>query len=49
MLIATALIPALTSRDPRARRGLGRTIVSLVVFDVVYLLGLIFVYPRICW
>jgi hypothetical protein len=49
MLLATALIPALAANDPGARRGLERTVVSMAVFDVVYLLALIFVYPRICW
>ena len=49
MLLATAIIPAMSSRDPGARRGLGRTLVSIAVFDFVYLLALIFVYPRICW
>ena len=49
VLLATALIPMFTSRDPGARRGLERTIVSMAVFDFVYLLALIFVYPRICW
>lgn len=49
MLLATALIPAMAARDRGARHGLGRTIVSLAVFDVVYLLALMFVYPRICW
>jgi hypothetical protein len=49
MLLATAIIPMLAARDPGARRGLDRTIVSLAVFDFVYLLALVFVYPRICW
>ena len=49
MLLATAMIPVLASRDPGARHGLGRTIVGIAVFDFVYLLALIFVYPRICW
>ena len=49
MLLATAIIPAMSSRDPGARRGLGRTLVSIAVFDFVYLLALMFVYPRICW
>ena len=41
MLLATALIPALCARDPGARRGLERTIVSMAVFDFVYLLALV--------
>ena len=49
MLLATAMIPLLASRDSGARRGLERTVVSLFVFDFVYLLALMFIYPRICW
>jgi hypothetical protein len=49
MLLATAVIPSLAARDPGARRGLERAIVGMVVFDFVYLLALVFVYPRICW
>ena len=49
VLLATAIIPALASRDRGAKRGLDRTIVGLALFNVVYLLAVMFVYPRICW
>ena len=49
MLLATALIPALAARDPGAKRGLRRTIANIAIFDLIYMLALIFVYPRICW
>lgn len=49
VLLATAIIPALASRDPGAKRGLDRTIVGMVIFNFVYLLAVVFVYPRICW
>jgi len=48
VLFATAIVPSLNARDPRPKRGLMRTVRSMLVFYVFYLLGVIFIYPRIC-
>ncbi len=49
VVLATVIIPTLCSRDPSARNGLRRTVVGLVVFNFVYALLVIFVYPRLDW
>jgi hypothetical protein len=49
VVLATAIIPASCARDPNARRGLRRAVYGLVIFNFVYMLLLIFVYPRIAW
>ena len=45
VLVANVALPAFFSRDPQPRRGLRRALTSVVVFDVLYLLGLLFVHP----
>jgi hypothetical protein len=49
VVLATALIPILYSRGSAARIGLRRTLVAMLTFNFVYMLAVIFVYPRICW
>lgn len=49
VVLATVAIPAVTARDPMPRRGLRRTIVGLMAFNVLYAFLVIFVYPQICW
>ncbi len=49
VLLASILIPVFGAREAQPRRGLERTIVRLLIFNFVYLLAVVFVYPRICW
>jgi hypothetical protein len=49
VLLATAVIPAIGAHDPRAKRGLRRTVTRMLLFNALYLLAVVFVYPRICW
>lgn len=49
VVIASALIPAITAKDRNARRGLRRTIVALLAFNVLYVVLVIWVYPRIAF
>jgi hypothetical protein len=45
--VATIIIPMWAARDRRARRGLRKAVVCLVLFNVVYFLAVMFVYPRL--
>jgi hypothetical protein len=47
ILLANMSLPMLAARDPSPRRGLRRTIVSLVLFNVFYLIGIVYILPRI--
>jgi hypothetical protein len=47
ILIATVAIPIWTSRDPDARRGLTRTVVHTVVFNVLFMLACAYLYHRL--
>jgi hypothetical protein len=47
ILIANLTLPMLAARDPSPRRGLRRTVVSLVLFNVFYLIGIVYILPRI--
>jgi hypothetical protein len=49
VVLATAIIPASCARDPSARRGLRRTIYGLLIFNFIYGLLLIFVFPHLAW
>jgi hypothetical protein len=46
VIYATAIIPLLMARDPSAARGLRRAVIALLAFNFIYLLAVIFVYPR---
>jgi len=46
-ILAMIVIPARQARSKDARAGLKRTIIQMAVFDVVYLLLLIYVWPRL--
>ena len=46
VIYATAIIPLLAARDTSARRGLRRAIAWLLAFNVIYLLAVVFLYPR---
>jgi hypothetical protein len=47
VLFATTIWPILAARDPRPKRGLTRAVRGILIFNVFYLLGVIFIYPRI--
>jgi hypothetical protein len=47
ILLANVAIPIWAARERNARRGLRKALVAMVVFDVAYLVGLLFVYPRL--
>lgn len=49
VVLVTAMLAAVGARDPLPRRGLRRTVMGLVVFNVLYAALVAFVYPRICW
>jgi hypothetical protein len=46
ILVATVAVPALCARAADGRRGLKRTVVLLVAFDVLYVALLVLVYVR---
>jgi len=47
ILVATIVIPLLAARDAQPRRGFRRAVIGLLVFDALYLVACLFVYPRI--
>jgi len=47
ILIATVAIPTLAARNPSAHRGLKRALFYTFVYELLYVLLLKFVYPRI--
>ncbi len=44
ILVATVAVPVLGAADPRPRRGLGSTLLFLVLFNVAWLALLVLVY-----
>lgn len=48
-ILVAAIWPALAARDKLPRRGLRRTIWGLALYNVVYAVLVIFIYPKICW
>ena len=47
IIVATLAIPMWTAQDRSARRGLRRAVVWMALFNVVYLLAVMFIYPRL--
>jgi hypothetical protein len=47
VVIAMIALPILTARDSSPRRGLNRTLLLVIVFNVLYLLAVRFIYPRL--
>lgn len=47
VMIMSVVIPILAARDKSPKRGLTRTVVYVALFNVVYLLACLFVYPRL--
>lgn len=46
-ILAMIAIPALNAKNPDARAGLKKTLIHMTIFDVVYLLLLMYVWPRL--
>jgi hypothetical protein len=49
VVIATVVLPMRAARDPQPVRGLRRMVLWLVLFNVLYMLALIHVMPRVGW
>ncbi len=47
ILFANVAIPIWAARDRRPRRGLKKVIVSMLLFDLAYLVALLVLYPRL--
>ena len=47
ILLANVAIPVWAARERSARRGLWKALCAMLVFDVAYLLAVLFVYPRL--
>jgi hypothetical protein len=46
VIYATAILPLIAARNPSPRRGLRKAVVWLLAFNVIYVLAVMFVYPR---
>ena len=47
IVIATVAIPARAAREKNARKGLRKALLQMAVFNVFYLLGLLYLYGRL--
>lgn len=47
ILIATIALPARAAREKNSRKGLRKAILYMLLFNVFYLFGLLFLYGRI--
>lgn len=47
VVISMIAVPVLGARDRSAKRGLTKTIVLTIILNVIYLLAVRFVYPRL--
>ncbi len=47
ILVATAVIPLVTSRDPSPKRGLDRAVIAAFLFIAAYLFTCLAVYNRL--
>ncbi len=47
VLFAQVLIPILASRRQNLRAGLGRALIGVLAFNVLYLAALLIIYPRL--
>ena len=46
-LLVSIVVPMRAASDPDPRRGLRRAVIQTLVFDALYALALVFIYPRI--
>ena len=47
VLIASIALPTIAAREKNPKRGLRKAIIYMLLFNVFYLFGLIFLYGRI--
>ena len=47
ILVATIAIPIVAARDERPRRGLQRAVLGMVLFDLLYMVACVVLYPRL--
>ncbi len=47
VIFATILLPARAAREKNAKRGFRKTVISLAVFNLLWILGLVFLYGRL--
>jgi hypothetical protein len=47
VVIMMIAMPVMTSRDRNAHRGVRRTVLFFFIFNVLYLLAVRFLYPRL--
>jgi hypothetical protein len=47
VVIMMIAVPVLTARDANAKRGLKRAVFLTIAFNVLYLLAVRYVYPRL--
>lgn len=47
ILLATVALPMMAARAPRPVRGFMKMIVWVLAFDFLYLIGVLYVYPRL--
>ena len=47
IVAATIIIPMWAARERSARRGLRKAITCIAVFNIAYLLAVMFIYPRL--
>lgn len=46
VIYATAILPLIAARNPSPRRGLRKAVVWMLAFNLIYVLAVMFVYPR---
>jgi len=49
VLFATATIPYFSTAERDPKRGLKLAIFRMLVFNAIYVMAVMFIYPRICW
>jgi hypothetical protein len=47
ILFASVCVPIWAAHERNARRGLKKALFAMLVFDVAYLLAVLFIYPRL--
>jgi hypothetical protein len=47
VLVAFVALPSLAARDPHPRRGLKRTLLWMVAFNLAYAVGVLVLVPRL--
>jgi len=47
VLVASVVLPMRAARDPSAIRGFRKLVLWMAAFDVLYLIGVLYIYPRL--